>query len=140
MPRVGMVAGDRELGYVTDQRTQLELAVRVAFLGMVAAVVTAGVMWRHGVWLLLALVPYTVAYLAYRGAVTAANEYGTALTVMIELNRFALYERFHLKPPNSLDEERELNRYLMTLLGSSVPEIDRDLRYEHPTPVMPVLL
>lgn len=138
VPRFGMVAEDRELQYVTSQRTQLELAVRVAVLALVAAVLTAVVMWRHGGWLLLALVPYAVAYLAYRGAVVAAHEYGTALTVMIDLNRFSLYERLHLKPPGSLDEERDLNSRLTAVFQSDLPK--KGLAYENPAPPTPIIL
>lgn len=133
-PRISMVAQERELRYVADHRTQLELAVRVAVLGMIAAVVTTVVMWRHGSWMLLALAPYAVSYLAYRGAVVAAHEYGTALTVMIELNRFALYERMRLGPPASLADEVRVNRRLMALLRSERPMTDRALPYVHPDP------
>ncbi|PRY40533.1 hypothetical protein [Umezawaea tangerina] len=133
-PRISMVAQDRELQYVADQRTQLELAVRVAVLAMIAAMATVVVLWRHGAWLLLAIGPYTVAYLAYRGAVVAAHEYGTALTVMVELNRFALYERLHLKLPDSLEAEKHLNPGIMRLLRSKHPITDRDSPYRHPDP------
>lgn len=137
-PRISMVAEERELRYVADQRTQLELAVRVAVLGMIAAVSTMIVMWQHGWWLLLALAPYTVSYLAYRGAVVAAHEYGTALTVMVELNRFALYERLHLKLPSSLADENRINRKLMVLLRSSRPITDHASPYVHPDPIVPI--
>ena len=129
-----MVAEERELQYVSDQRTQLELAVRVTVLGMIAAVATVFVLWRHGAWLLLALGPYTISYLAYRGAVVAAHEYGTALTVMVELNRFALYERLRVKPPESLNAEEKLNDGLMRLLRSNDPVTDRGAPYHHPDP------
>jgi hypothetical protein len=143
VPRISMISGENELRYVTGQRTLLELTVRVTVLGMLATAVTVAVMWRHGGWLLLALAPYAVAYLAYRGAVTVAHEYGTALIVMIELNRFTLYERFHLKPPDSLREEQELNTRFMALLQTNLPP--RDVGYTHPplptqavvTPVQP---
>ncbi|XVS61910.1 hypothetical protein ACQPYE_27010 [Actinosynnema sp. CA-299493] len=133
IPRMAMVADERGVQYVSDQRTQLELAVRIAVLGMLAAMITVAVMWRHGVWLLLALIPYAVAYFAYKGAIVVAHEYGTALTVMIELNRFSLYERLHLKLPESITSERELNAGLMSLLRSTLPT-DRDIDYEHPPP------
>lgn len=125
-----MVAGDREVQYVENQRTQMELAVRTGVLAMVAAVLTAGLMWRHGPWLALALGPYAISYLSYRGAIVAAHEYGIALTVLIELNRFTLYERLHLKLPETLGEEQVHNRSLMALLRSSQP--GEELSYTHP--------
>lgn len=133
-PRLSMVAQERELQYVADQRTQLELAVRVAVLAMIAALFTVMVMWRHGAWLLLALAPYCISYLAYRGAVVAAHEYGTALAVMVELNRFALYERLHRQIPGSPAEEIGLNRSLMSLFRYKRPIVGRDAPFVHPDP------
>lgn len=129
VPRIAMVAGDREVQYVENQRTQLELAVRTSVLAMLAAASTIGVMWRQGPWLLLALAPYVVGYLSYRGAIVAAHEYGIALTVLIELNRFELQKRFHLQLPTTLADERKLNTSLMQLLRSLIPEGPVD--YDH---------
>ena len=84
----------------------MELALRTSFLSMLASVVTLVLLWRHGWWLLVALFPYAIAYLAYRGAVAVAHEYGTALAVMVDLNRFALYDRLRVKLPTDIDEER----------------------------------
>jgi len=113
VPRLGMVAEDKEVEYVQDQRLQLELAVRTAFLAIVAAGLTVIFMWRHGLWMLLALGPYAVGYLSYRGAVVVAHEYGTALAVLIELNRFRLYERLRHPQPENAAQEREANARLM---------------------------
>jgi hypothetical protein len=115
IPRVGMVAQDREVEYVENQRLQLELAIRTSFLGLLATLSTCVFMWRHGLWLLLGLVPYAIAYLAYRGSVVIAHEYGSALAVIIELNRFALYERLRLPPPPDLAQEIRQNARLMAV-------------------------
>jgi hypothetical protein len=115
VPRLAMVAGEREVGYVQNQRTQLELALRTSFLALIAALFTTVFLWRHGGWMLVALVPYGVAYLAYRGAVAIAHEYATALAVLVDLNRFALFDRLRVEPPRNIDEERRLNRQLTRL-------------------------
>ena len=65
---------------------------------------------------MLGLAPYAVAYLAYRGSVTIAQEYGTALAVLVELNRFTLYERLRLDVPKSLKAERKLGDRLTNVL------------------------
>jgi hypothetical protein len=112
IPRLGMVASDREVAYVENQRTQLELATRTSFLAIAAVLVTLAMTWRDGPWMLLALVPYAVAFLAYRGSVAIAHEYGTSMAVMVDLSRFALYERMRLKFPETTEQERENNRRL----------------------------
>jgi hypothetical protein len=120
VPRLAMVGGEREIAYVTNQRIQLELALRTSLLALLAAPVTLGVMWRHGPWLLLALVPYSIAYLAYRGAVAVAHEYGASLAVLVDLGRFTLYRRVGLGDPRSIDDERRNNRDLMRLFRAEI--------------------
>jgi hypothetical protein len=128
-PRLGMVAGEKEISYVQNQRTQLDLAVRTAFLALVASLLTLVVMWRHGLWMLLAIGPYTVGYLSYRGAAVIAQEYGTALTVLLELNRFTLYERLHLKRPDTAGEERKAGVVLSKMFSY---DETAEVRYVHP--------
>lgn len=113
VPRLAVVAQSPELDYLQSQRMQMDLAVRTSVLAMAATLITVAVMYRHEAWMLLALAPYAVAYGAYRGAVTVAHEYGTALAVLIEVNRFSLYERLRLPLPTTLSEEQDLNRELM---------------------------
>jgi hypothetical protein len=130
-PRLAMVAGERELGYLDNQRTQLDLAVRTSFMALLATAATLVLTWRDGVWLLLALLPYGIAFLAYRGAIVVAHEHGISLAVLMEFNRFALYERLRLKPPQNSDEEQVLNSSLMDVFRSRE---SRRLVYEHPSP------
>lgn len=126
LPRIAMVAREPEIAYVQNQRVQLELAVRTCVLSLIAAFTTCAILVRQGWPVLLSAVPYAVAYLAYRGAILLADEYGTAMTVMLELNRFTLYERLALpRPANSL-EERLLNGALMPALKEQAMV---DLRY-----------
>ncbi|WP_200216772.1 hypothetical protein [Micromonospora coerulea] len=137
--RVMQVAAPRDVEYVQNQRMQMELAARTCVLGLLAAAVTAVLMWTEGWYLLLTLVPYLVAFAAYRGAVVLAHEYGTALAVLIELNRFALYERLRLPRPSSLAAERRSATQLIEILrldsGGVVNRYDRaQLRYAHPQP------
>jgi hypothetical protein len=108
-----LIAPAAQLEYVQDQRLQLELAVRCTVLSLVAAVVTVIFMCWHGWWALLALVPYTLAYLSYRGAIVLANSYGTAVAVVVELNRFSLYEQMRLPAPEDTAHERRQNAEMM---------------------------
>jgi hypothetical protein len=94
-------------------------------------------MWYHGFWLLLALAPYAVSYATYRGAVVVAHEYGTALAVLIDLNRFALYDRLHLNAPDSLTDEKKLNSMLTSILRLDAVDLRKRLSearldYVHP--------
>jgi hypothetical protein len=128
LPRVGLIAPPAETEYLQDQRLQMELAVRTAFLGLLAALATVVIMLGNGWWVLLALLPYGVGYLAYRGAVVVAMSYSTAVAMLIELNRFALYERLRLEHPADTNAERKTNADIMRLLGNNTHV---NLRYEH---------
>jgi hypothetical protein len=133
VPRLGMVASDREVAYVENQRVQLELATRTSFLAVAAALMTIGLTWRDGTWMLLALVPYAVAFFAYRGAVAIAHEYGTSVAVMVDLSRFTLYERLRLKVPANSHEERETNGKVSTYFEHDdrlILDYDRPLKPE----------
>ncbi|WP_433307100.1 hypothetical protein ACQP2F_22600 [Actinoplanes sp. CA-030573] len=117
VPRLAMVAGEREIAYLENQRTQLELAIRTALLSLLAAVVTTFFFWWHGWWLLLALVPYAVAFLSYRGSVALAHEYGLSMAVLVDLGRFPLYDAMRLPSPRSHDAEYAQNQRLMDVFG-----------------------
>src|SRR5262249_50955334 len=75
---ISFVAPAERVGYIGDQRQLLDLSVRMSATSIVATLIAIAGLWRHGPWLLLALVPYGVAYLSYRGAVVVAHEYGAA--------------------------------------------------------------
>ncbi|SHM68643.1 hypothetical protein [Cryptosporangium aurantiacum] len=115
VPRLAMVAGEKEVAYVENQRIQLELAVRTTLLALLASPLTVLFLSRSQTWMLLAVVPYSVAFLAYRGAVSVAHEYGTSLAVLTDLGRFPLYERLHLPHPRTITDERATNEELARL-------------------------
>lgn len=129
-PHLMMVAPTTHADYVNDQRTSFDLAIRtclVCMLGFLAAVLY---LWPHRLWLLVALGPLGLAWLCYRGAVAAAMEYGAALRMLLDLNRFTLYERMGLPFPATTDAERVVVKAMEGL------SIDRDVslfvRYRQP--------
>jgi hypothetical protein len=120
---VSFVAPAERLAYVGDQRQLLDLSVRMSATSIVATLIAITALWQHGAWLLLALVPYGVAYLSYRGAVIVAHEYGAAVAAMIDLDRFTLYDSLRLPRPSNTAVERLINSRLMKLLTQQDPEI-----------------
>jgi hypothetical protein len=124
------VAPPEQVRYVNDQRTALDLAVKCCLVGLLGTLATVVFLWQHGLWLIVAVVPYSVAYGSYRGAVVVAHGYGQALEDLVALNRFALYERLHLPMPPTTDAERENNTTLLALTADHNPE--KSLTYEHP--------
>jgi hypothetical protein len=129
VPHLLLIAPANHIDYVNDQRSQLDLAVRMTFISVMAAVTAIIFLWPDGAWVLIALIPYALAYVSYRGSVVAAGHYGSALETLINLNRFTLYQQFHVKLPASTDDELGVNEKLVDLLGY---EPDTTIDYEHP--------
>ncbi len=111
------VAKSEDVRYVNDQRVAVDVAVRWCLVALVGAAAAVLLLWQHGAWLLLAVPPYAVAYLGYRGSVVAARHYGRALAMLVDLNRFALYERLRLPMPRDTVAERNLAERLDHLLN-----------------------
>jgi len=126
---LSFVAPTERLAYVGDQRQMMDLSVRMSATSIIATLITVTALWRHGPWLLLALVPYAVAYLSYRGAVVMAHEYGAAVAALIDLDRFTLYDALRLARPKNTTAERRMNVKLMQLLTHKDPEMV--LNYEY---------
>jgi hypothetical protein len=116
-PHLHLIAPDWHRNYLMDAREAMDSTIRICTVGLVATALTVGVLYSQGVWLLWALVPYAVSYLAYRGAVSAAQAYGGVVETAIDLNRFRLYTELGLDLPRDTVEERENNQRLMDILG-----------------------
>jgi len=129
MPYLARVAPPEDMAYVNDQRSNLDLAVRMIVVSVIAFTISLALLWRYGLWLLVAIIPYAVAFLSYRGAVVAAGAYGRAFGAIIALNRFALYERLHLPLPKNISEEKKNNVALGNVLNYSRYD---SLEYKHP--------
>ncbi len=113
---IGMVADATHTRYVNDQRTQVDLAVRVSAFCYIGAAATFVILWSKGWSVLLSLIPYFAGMLSYKGAVIAANGYGAALHAWVDLNRRPLYQSLGLRVPESAQEERLQNDALKDLL------------------------
>jgi len=112
-----LIATPRHLDYLIDAREDMDSAIRICTVGLVATLLTVGLLLTDGLWLLWAILPYSVSYLAYRGAVSAAQGYGAVIASVIDLNRFRFYDELGLFPPRDTAEERQNNKTLMQILA-----------------------
>jgi hypothetical protein len=129
VPHLLMIAPSDHVEYVSDQRSQLDLAVRMTFISALASATAILFLWPYRWWVLIAIIPYAIAYLSYRGSVVAASHYGSALDTLINLDRFALYEQLHLGLPDGTVNERETNKELTRLFGYDHNVV---IVYQHP--------
>ncbi|MFC3687196.1 hypothetical protein [Aquipuribacter hungaricus] len=126
LPHVALVAPPAHIAYLNDQRTLLDLAVRLSFVCQLASLAAVAFLWNSGSWALITLLPYSMAYLFYRGSVIAAASYGVAMGTVVDLNRFGLYEALHVPRPASARQERWSNQAVNGLLAG---DISADVRY-----------
>jgi hypothetical protein len=117
VPRLHLVVPDRHRSYMMDARESMDSAIRICTVGLVATVLTIGFFLTSGLWLLWALLPYFIGYLAYKGAVSAAQSYGIVIASVIDLDRFLLYDELGLRQPQDNREEKLNNIKLMHILA-----------------------
>jgi hypothetical protein len=115
-PIIQLIAPPRHFDYLTEARQEMDTAIRLCLVSLLASALTFAFLLRDGWWLLLTFAPYGLAYIAYRGAVSSAHSYGVVVARVVDLNRFALYDELRVPQPADADEERGNNRRLMRLL------------------------
>ena len=113
--------------YLRDARQQMDSAVQLCGAGLLAFIATTAWLLPAGWSLSISLAPFGFAYLSYRAAVSAAQDYMFAFGVLIDLNRFTLYRALHMAEPCDSSVEGEQNRKLIQLLSG----IRTNVGYEH---------
>jgi hypothetical protein len=115
-PHLHLIVPPRHQEYLVDARQTMDTAIRICTVGLMATALTIGLLLPHGLWLLWAGLPYLISYLAYQGAVSAAQGYGRVIGSVIDLDRFLLYRKLGLSKPKNSTEELENNIELMRAL------------------------
>jgi hypothetical protein len=127
-PRLYPLLPEPVRAIVDDQRDGLDLAARFCAVFAAAAAVSAGLLVASGWWLLVPAAWVTLAFLSYRGAITAAVAYGEGIRAAIDLHRFDLLTALHLPLPATLEQERAINEQLSLFLRQTWPV---DFVYAH---------
>lgn len=128
-PRLYHVLPEELQQSVADQRNQLDIATRLCVVFILAAIVSAALLYRHGWWNLAESIAVALAWMSYRSAIAAALAFGESIQVAIDLHRFDMLKALHLPAPADRDAERKANGLLCDFLRQGVPV---DFTYEHP--------
>lgn len=100
LPLIASVAPEAQMRYLDDQRTQLDLAARFSTVFLLLTL-ESFVLLPSGWWVLLGAAAYAMSWAFYKGAVQQAHLYGNAISSLIDLNRFQLYESLRMSPPRT---------------------------------------
>jgi hypothetical protein len=108
VPHLMWLAPRDHVANVDDARSDLDMAVRFVACWLLLALASLLLLWPHGPWLLVPLGSYGLAWVSYGAAVTAAEEYGSALCVLMDLNHTLLAEHFRLPESDGYRTQREV--------------------------------
>ena len=128
---LAQVADETLRDYHDDARTDFDLTIQMVLMWAVLTLIGFVLLWRHGIWLLLPMITSLFSLVTYRGAVSAAQAYGEALTVLLALGRFRLYEHLGVPAPSTSDEEVDRNVLLMAQLRGE--RVSLDYRFGSPS-------
>jgi hypothetical protein len=129
-PRLYVVLGDQMRNVVDDRRNQLDAICRLAATGFVVGLISLAILWQSRWWLIVALVPFAIGVVSYRGAVAAALAYGEAVRTAFDLHRFDLLAQLRIPLPCTTGEELRLNRQLTRFWLQGVPMTESRLAHK----------
>jgi hypothetical protein len=135
MPRLYPHLSERLTQVLNDRRNQLDVAVRLCAVLLLATVISTPILVGDGWWLAVPAATGLLAWVAYRGAVYAAVNYGQALYVAFDLHRFDMVRGLHYSPPPR-EREQAFNSELSEFLRGEIDQVSYP--YAHPdTPTTP---
>jgi hypothetical protein len=111
-PRVEPLLSEQEQSLHADAKTDVAFFLNSVLLSVALGVVLiVDEIWHSPLdgsfaWLLY-VIPFTVAYVAYRFAVGAGMRWGTEKRASIDLHRLEVYERLGVREPTGFADERK---------------------------------
>jgi hypothetical protein len=116
-----------EVRAVTDDlRLQMDVAARFSAVFVIGAVISLGLLARHGWWLLVPAGSLVLGWISYRSTVAAAGAYGMSIETAFDLTHLDLRAALHLPRPSDRATEREENKQLTEFLRG----VPTELHYE----------
>jgi hypothetical protein len=100
-----------------DARNQVDMSARFVGVWLAATAFGLVVLASHGLWLIVPVFTYGLAWLSYLACVAAARSYGGLLIRAVDVYRFELVRHLGFDPPKNEDDERDLNELIMNQLS-----------------------
>lgn len=134
-------ADSRAFSVANDEKVALDLLGNLTFVLLFFAFEAAAVFSLGGHWndVLLALVPFALALLAYRVMAEKARSWGTAIEVLFDFHRADLKKGMGLRKTTGADDENLLLADLSHFLFGGRDPGDRSAIFDAPIPRAPLL-
>jgi hypothetical protein len=142
-PRLYPMLSERLRLGIGELVDQLDTAAGLTVSFLAATTLGLVALLDDGWWLLIPAATLALAWLSYRGAISAATYHGVLLATAFDLHRFDLVAALHVALPATPDEELVLHRQLSAFLReqhveSTELEISQYLHPESAGAVRPV--
>ena len=110
-PRIEMLMDEQQREIEADARGGVGFFVNGALLALIAGVTLLAdlIINRETAWYLvwLYVLPFGLAYAAYRGSIGAAIGWGSSVRAAIDLTRLTLYDELGVRRPLNFEDERQ---------------------------------
>jgi hypothetical protein len=136
MPRLYPQLSTQLDGELREQVNVLDSASVFTLLFGALTALAAPLAWRLDGWSVAPLVTALCAWVAYRGACTAAMNVGQLWATAFDLHRFEMLTAMRQRLPRHGMEEREANMALTDAVGGQRARLEA-LRYVHPDQTAP---
>lgn len=119
VPRLYPLMPSIMVSMLEDARNQVDLTARFVGVWLAATAFSLVVLAPHGLWLVVPLITYGLAWLSYLACVAAARSYGGLLIRAVDLYRFDLLEQLRFDPPKNEEDEQKLNKLVMSQVSGA---------------------
>jgi hypothetical protein len=117
---------------VAEMHQQIDGGARLTLVLIIAGIAGCPVLLWHGWWNLVWIGAFALAFLAYRGAVTAAMLLRPVQETAFDLFRFALLDSLHLQLPDDATAEARVNKHLSEFWrGAETSPLPTGVDYVH---------
>jgi hypothetical protein len=128
-PRIEGLLSSGERDVLTDSKTNFNVFVNAALGAAVVGgvLVVDAILHKPPAYWPLYTIPFGVAYLLYRAAISPATEWGDSVRSAFDLHRLEIYPKLGVRTPQSFSDEREIATRVNQALLYGRPLLTDDL-------------
>jgi hypothetical protein len=124
-PRLYLVLPPAATVALNDLRNQLDASVRFSAMSALTCLVTVGLLYQHGLWLLIPVGAALLCVASYRASLVAAGNYGELVAAAFNVYHLKILDETGVRRPPDSEHAREAHRALERMqLGSDAANVE----------------